>query len=184
MDRLIVDNFLPELAGGFFLVGVEGARSDDRYTHDLVQVDVQAGGLSCLHYTLTGLIFRLADAGALALRELAPLLNAFDRMSENGQVPPPEPADARLMVFSDTRGEDIDAALLQQALDEYLPLPRLREGVEALVRAAPSVPREHFAAWPLWKGALLSDALEDQLVTASEQAGQPVRAFLVWGNSD
>jgi hypothetical protein len=31
---------------------------------------------------------------------------------------------------------------------------------------------------------LIDDALEDQLVTASMQTEQPVRAFLVWGNSD
>ncbi len=46
MDRLIVDNSMPELSWGFFLVGVEGVRSDDRYTHELVQVDVTAGGPS------------------------------------------------------------------------------------------------------------------------------------------
>lgn len=184
MERLIVDNFLPELAGGFFLVGVEGVRTDDRYTHDLVQVDVQAGGLSCLHYTLTGLIFRLADARHLSRRDVLPLLNGFELNSENGGNILLELTDHRLAKFGDTSGESIDAAQLQLVLDDYLPVPRLREGVEAMVRAVPSSPREHFALWPRWNGGLLTEALEDQLVTASQQADQPIRAFLVWGNSD
>ncbi|MFT3838633.1 MAG: hypothetical protein QM723_16765 [Myxococcaceae bacterium] len=113
-----------------------------------------------------------------------PLLNAFDVLSENGQLPQPEPVDARVFEFGDTSGHAIDAEGLQLVLDDYLPVPRLREGVEALVRAVPASPREHFSLWPRWNGGLLTSELEDQLVTASQQADQPIRAFLVWGNSD
>ncbi|MFT3708077.1 MAG: hypothetical protein QM817_10520 [Archangium sp.] len=189
MDRVWIDNCEEPLRGGVFVVGV-AAEIDPRFTADLIRVDVQAGGYSCLHFSVTGLIFRLADVRE-PRRDVVPLLRGFVSIGESCpsfELPPP-PIDQRVDLFSPTWGEEIDVGELNRILSDYVEVPPLELGYEAFARGPIDRPDAWFRNWPGWSPnpSLLTgfnDQTLDQLISATEAARHPLEVFLLWENSD
>lgn len=186
MRRCLIDNWEEPLRGGAFVVGVEG-ELDPRFTPDLVQVDVQAGGYSCAHFTVTGLVFRLADAPA-PRRPIAPLLQSFASLGESHTDGEP-PAERQLRHFTLTWGKAIDARRLNEVLAKYVDVPRLESGCEAFLRApVDEPPARWFRDWPRWhpERGLSRDwaEVQEQLISAVAETKRALEVFFTWENSD
>lgn len=186
MRRCVIDNWEEPLRGGVFVVGVESAL-DPHFTPDLVQVDVQAGGYACAHFTVTGLLFRLADAPA-PRQPLAPLLESFASLGES-HSPGEAPLQPQLDDYTLTWGEPIDVRPLNRVLAKYVDVPSLERGCEAFVRGSVGEPpAAWFRDWPRWhpeRGLSREwDEVQEQLISAVALTQQPLEVFLLWENSD
>ncbi len=161
-----------------------------RESPPLVTIAHQAGGYACLHDEVTGVVMRLVDARHLALQPLDQpldrLLNGFGLIAESN-TPSGDADDERMLSFGFTRGDAIDIEALSQIVSEYLPVPRFDEGVEAFVSGPVDDPRS-FTGWSGWHPDLgcfpIDETVNDHLVAAVAISGQPLRAFLLWENSD
>ena len=179
--------------------------------HSLItRVSCQTGGLACAHHTVVGYILRLADASSTALRDPSPLLQAFSQINSAGGWLVERPG-IDLRPFAGTRGEKYGAhelSSLSEHLGTFFNLPPLASGEEGILSFAQVPLLSYFAGWPILEvvprsqqavgvaytegsiakefsvlpGSGLTAAHIDRLSVAL--GGAPVRAFLVWTNSD
>ena len=188
MDHHVIDGWDERLGGAYLVLGVSARhvrKPRFRESTRLVTVQQQAGGYACLHDEVTGVVMRLVDAHHLARKPIDRLLNGFGLIAESNT--PTGDADERLLSYGFTRGDPIDAEAVSQIVSEYLPVPLFDEGVEAFVSGAVDDPRV-FARWSGWHPELgcfpIDETVNDHLVAAVALSGQPLRAFLLWENSD
>lgn len=186
----VIERFIEVVRGGFFVVGVE-AHVNSPFTADLLRIDVQAGGYSCAHFSLTGLAFRLADVRA-PRRAIGPLLRAFESLGESygglGYIDSPV-SEQRLDDLNYTSGEAIDVEPINRVLADYVSVPPLESGYEAFVRGPINQPDTWFRDWPGWnpnpeRQTGWSDETLEQLITATAESKRPLEIFLLWENSD
>ncbi len=189
MELHAIDGWDRRLGGAYLVLGVSSRDFREQLLRErtpLVTIAHQAGGYACLHDEVTGVVMRLIDARHLALQPLDRLLNGFGLIAESN-TPSGDDDDERLLSFGFTRGDAIDTEALSRIVSESLPVPRFDEGVEAFVSGPVDDPRI-FARWSGWHPDLgcfpIDEAVNDHLVAAVAISGQPLRAFLLWENSD
>lgn len=188
MELHVIDGWDQRLGGAYLVLGVSSRdfrKQLLRGSTRLVTIEHQAGGYACLHDEVTGVVMRLIDAHHLARKPLDRLLNGFGLIAESNR--PTGDADERLLPYGFTRGAPIDAHAVTNIVSEYLPVPLFDEGVEALVSGPVDDPRI-FVRWSGWHPELgrfpIDETASDHLVAAVALSGQPLRAFLLWENSD